>query len=485
MKSRRGRAPKIKKIRCGIQAGQPRDYPCSLIGDMIKAPRGGSLYYGANPFTLMANSDPPSQPPAAPAEVHSQLIPIRARASRLPNTFAALEHRNYQLYFGGQLVSVAGTWMQTTAQLWLVYKLSGSELMLGVVGFAAAIPALLVSPWGGVIVDRVPKRTLLVATQAAAMLLAFILAALAFTNTVQVWHIVVLAAGLGLVNAFDGPARQAFVVEMVGREDMVNAIALNSMMFNSARVIGPWLGGVTYAAFGAAWCFLLNGLSFLAVIGGLLMMTPALRPTAPLHISPWKQLTGGLGYVRSKPELIGLLLLALISSMFALSYSAVLPAFIDQVLHRGAQEFGNVNAATGLGAVTGALFIAHNGENSGKRGRWLLLASIGFPAVLLAFANNSGYLPALGLAYGLGLGFMIQFTLINTLLQTHVDDQLRGRVMSLYTVTFFGLAPFGNLAIGALSEAWGLGPTISASAGLALVFSAVVLVAIPAVRKLG
>lgn len=422
--------------------------------------------------------------PSSAAEIPSQLIPIRARTARLPTTFAALGHRNYQLYFGGQLVSVAGTWMQITAQGWLVYQLSGSELMLGVVGFAAAIPALLVSPWGGVIVDRVPKRSLLVVTQATAMLLAFILAALTFTHAVQVWHIVALAAGLGLVNAVDGPARQAFVVEMVGREDMVNAIALNSMMFNSARVIGPWLGGVTYAAFGASWCFLLNGLSFLAVITGLLLMQPVRMTTPPAHVSPWKLLVTGLGYVREQPDLLGLLLLALISSLFALSYSAVLPAFVDVVLHRGAADFGNINAATGLGAVFGALLIAHNGERSGRRGQWLALACLAFPAALLMFANNAAFLPALGLAFAMGLCFMIQFTLINTLLQTNVEDTLRGRVMSLYTVTFFGLAPFGNLAIGALSEAWGLSPTISLSAGLAIVFGGIVLLAIPQVRRL-
>jgi MFS family permease len=255
-------------------------------------------------------------------------------------------------------------------------------------------------------------------------------------------------------------------------------------LFNSARVIGPWLGGVTYAAFGASWCFLLNGLSFVAVIGGLLFMMPVSRPLAPSHTSPWKQLTGGLSYVRQNVDLLALLLLALIASLFGLSYSAVLPAFVDQILHGGAEQFGNLNAATGLGAVIGALVVAQRGERGGWRGRWLVVSSLAFPAVLLLFANTAAYLPSLMLAFGLGLGFMIQFTLINTLLQTRVEDTLRGRVMSLYTLTFFGLAPFGNLAIGALSEVWGLSPTISLSAVLAIVFTGVVLLAIPPVRKL-
>ena len=188
------------------------------------------------------------------------------------NPFAALRHRNFQLYFGGQLISNAGTWMQVIAQGWLVYQISHSELALGVVGFASAIPSLLATPWGGVVVDRVPKRTLLILTQTGAMLLAFILAALAFTGLVQQWHIILLAAGLGLVNSFDSPGRQAFVVEMVGREDLPNAIALNSLMFNSARIVGPAIGGLLLAVVGAAWCFTINGISYLAVIAGLWAM---------------------------------------------------------------------------------------------------------------------------------------------------------------------------------------------------------------------
>jgi MFS family permease len=236
----------------------------------------------------MPNELSPLTPPPAP-ETPPQVVPLRARQIRVPRTFAALQHHNFQLYFGGQLISVAGTWMQIIAQGWLVYQISHSELTLGIVGFASALPALLVSPWGGVVVDRVPKRSLLVVTQATAMLLAFILAALSFMGVVQVWHIVLLAGGLGFVNAFDGPGRQAFVVEMVGREDLTNAIAMNSMMFNSARIVGPAIGGLLLASVGASWCFLINGLTFLAVIAGLLAMQ--LQPHRPNlnTASPWKQ----------------------------------------------------------------------------------------------------------------------------------------------------------------------------------------------------
>ncbi len=229
------------------------------------------------------------------------------------NAFAALRHRNFQLYFAGQLVSNAGTWMQVIAQGWLVYQIGHSELALGAVGFASAIPSLVATPWGGVVVDRVPKRTLLILTQTGAMLLAFVLAALVFSGLVQQWHIILLAAGLGLVNSFDSPARQAFVVEMVGREDLPNAIALNSLMFNSARVVGPALGGLLLAVVGAGWCFTINGISFLAVIWSLWAMELHPEGAKVTAESPWKQFVsrdparvgaGGIG--RFDPDLADL-----------------------------------------------------------------------------------------------------------------------------------------------------------------------------------
>ena len=209
------------------------------------------------------------------------------------STFSAMRHRNFQLYFGGQLVSNVGTWMQIIAQAWVVYQIGHSELILGLVAFASAIPVLVISPWAGVVVDRVSRRTLLMMTQSGAMVLAFVMAALTFTNVIQEWHVILLAALLGVVNAFDAPARQAFVPEMVEREDLPNAIALNSMMFNSARVIGPAVAGLTLALVGAAWCFTINGISFLAVLLGLwLMKIP--RRNIPHTASAWDQLVGGL-----------------------------------------------------------------------------------------------------------------------------------------------------------------------------------------------
>ncbi len=399
-------------------------------------------------------------------------------------TFRSLRHRNYQLYFGGQLISVAGTWMQAVAQAWLVYQISHSDFTLGIVSFASAIPALIISPWGGVIVDRVPKRGLLIVTQTTAMLLAFILSVLAFTNTVQVWHVIVLAAGLGLVNAFDGPARQAFVVEMVGREDLTNAIALNSMMFNSARVIGPAIGGLLLAGLGAAWCFFLNGLSYLAVIAGLWAMQQ-LPPPPPGRVmaAPMKELASGLKYVWHYVDQFALLLVALIYAVFALSYATVLPAFADQVLHAGATGYGLLNAAVGLGAVLGAFIIARTGGGV-SRGRVMVLASLAFPLVLLCFAYVGVMGVSLLLALGLGTLFMVQFTLINTLLQLRVADEMRGRVLSLYSLTFFGFAPFGNLAIGNLAGVWGLSFTIGLSAVVSLVLFLIVFAIVPRLRHL-
>lgn len=411
-----------------------------------------------------------------------QVIKAKARP-RVSKTFRAMQHRNFRLYFVGQLISVAGTWMQTVAQALLVYQLSRSELMLGVVGFAAAIPSLLISPWGGVIVDRANKRNLLVITQSAAMVLAFILAALTFTGAVQVWHIVLLAAGLGVVNAFDGPGRQAFVVEMVGREDLPNAIAVNSMMFNGARVIGPAIGGVLYVAIGAAGCFFLNGLSFLAVIVCLLMMRLTPRERVVKGESPWRDLLRGLRYVLAHREIMALLMLALIFSVFGISYFAILPAFADQILHIDEAGYGALNSMLGVGALSAAFFIARYGDR-GQRGRWLIMANLAFPIGLLIFANNTSPTVALGLALLLGIAFMFEFALINTLLQTSVPDEMRGRVMGLYTLTFFGFAPFGNLALGQWSEITGMSFTISVSAALTLVLAVTVIVLVPRLRKL-
>ena len=418
-----------------------------------------------------------------PVLAEKSVAPVAPVSPRTSRTFSAMRHRNFQLYFGGQLISNIGTWMQIIAQAWVVYQLGHSELTLGLVAFASAIPVLAVSPWGGVIVDRVSRRNLLMLTQTSAMLLAFAMAALTFTGVIREWHVIVLAALLGVVNAFDAPARQAFVPEMVGKEDLPNAIALNSMMFNSARVIGPALSGMLLAIVGAAWCFTLNGISYLAVLIGLWLMKLPPHETPSNPPSPWKQLVSGLQYTARHQEMSTLILLSLVFSIFGISYSTLLPAFVEKVLHGDALAYGWVNAATGLGAVSGAFLLAHR-VSHGRRGQLLVLANLAFPLILIAFSFTSFYPLALVLAYGLGIGFMTQFTTINTLLQTRVEDAFRGRVMGLYTLTFFGFSPFGNLLIGFLGEKLGLSLVMALFAVCSLVLSRLVLRKSPEIPKL-
>jgi MFS family permease len=420
------------------------------------------------------------EPPIEPISPVLSSAPPRVESD---TTFVAMRHRNFQLYFGGQLISNIGTWMQIIAQSWVVYQIGHSEVTLGLVAFASAIPILLISPWAGVIVDRMSRRKLLVMTQSGAMLLAFILAALTFANVVTEWQVIVLAALLGVVNAFDAPARQAFVPEMVGKKDLPNAIALTSMMFNMARVIGPAIAGLVLAAVGAAWCFTLNGISFFAVIIGLLLMELPQFQKLQHKSSPLQQLVGGMRYTVKNREIYALILLSLVFSFFGMSYSTLLPAFVQETLHQGAMAYGVMNAATGLGAVTGAFLLAHR-VSHGRRGQLLVIANIAFPLILIAFSFTSAYPLSLLLAYGLGIGFMVQFTIINTLLQTRVEDSYRGRVMGLYTITFFGFAPFGNLLIGFLGQQIGLGIAMTLFAVCALILSRLVLVKAPELQKL-
>ncbi len=398
-------------------------------------------------------------------------------------TFSALRHANFRLYFAGMLVSNIGTWMQIIAQGWVVYQLGHSELTLGLVAFASAIPVLLVSPFAGVVVDRVSLRGLLMVTNSGSMLLALALGALSFAGAVKEWHVILLAALLGIVNAFDAPARQAFVPKMVGKEDMPNAIAMNSVMFNSARVIGPALAGILVAAIGPAWCFTLNGVSFLAVIGSLWMMKLPPHASVRNPESPWAQMMGGLSYTARSRELSALILLSLVFSIFGISYATVMPAFVQKILHQGAGGFGWITTATGLGAVCGAFLLAHS-SSDGRRGKLLVLTIFLFPLNLAVFSFTPYFPLSMLLAFGLGLGFMVQFTCLNTLLQTRVEDAYRGRVMGLYALTFFGFAPFGNLLIGFLGEKLGLGAGMTIFAVCALGFSSLILAKVPEIRTM-
>jgi MFS family permease len=401
----------------------------------------------------------------------------------LSRTFAALQHRNYRLFFFGQLVSLTGTWMQNVAQAWLVYELTNSPFKLGVVMFSAGVPVLAFSLWAGVVADRMPKRRLLLLTQTAMMTLAFLLATDMFLGTIAWWHIAVLAFLLGTANAFDAPARQAFVVEMVGRKELMNAIALNSAIFNSARIIGPALAGVVLAALGAAWCFVVNGVSFLAVIAGLALMTVRPYVGASSTESPFRQMREGLSYIWHHPTVRPLLTLVAVSNMFAFGFMALLPAFAQDVLHVGTVGYGFMSTAIGVGALAGALVIASLG-NYQRKGQILTAGNLLFPVMVIALSLSQSFQLTMGFLVVAGLGFMTQNATANTLVQTTVPDSLRGRVMSVYMMVFLGFFPIGSLLAGAVAERFGIQAGAAFGGVIALAYSLYLFWRVPAIRAL-
>jgi MFS family permease len=388
----------------------------------------------------------PDRPPSVPA-------------SRLAVTLRAFRHRNFQLFFGGQLISLIGTWMQNIAQAWLVYRLTGSSLKLGAVSFAGQIPVFLVAPFGGAIADRHNRHRVVIATQAASMILAFILAVLTLTNTVKVPHIFILAALLGMVNAFDIPARQSFLVDMVGKEDLMNAIALNSSMFNGARIIGPAIAGVLVASIGEGWCFFANGVSYIAVIAGLLMMevAPHRLPAEGGHL---QHILEGFRFVSSTAPIRVLLVLLGLVSLVGMPYSVLMPIFADRILHGGARGLGILMGATGIGALLGALTLASRSGFTGLA-KWIGLACGGFGAFLIMFSFSRFFWLSAALLVPVGYCMMLEMSSSNTLIQAMVPDHFRGRVMAVYSMMFMGMAPFGALFGGALADRLGAPITVA------------------------
>ena len=386
----------------------------------------------------------------------------------------ALKHRNFQLFFSGQLISLIGTWMQTVAQSWLVYRLTGSGLKLGAVGFASQIPVFLVAPLGGIVADRTNRKHVVIATQTASMLLAFALAALTLLHYVQVWHVFVLAAMLGVVNAFDIPGRQSFLVDMVGKEDLMNAIALNSSMFNGARVIGPAVAGVLVARLGEGWCFFANGVSYIAVIAGLLLMNVHAPARVSAATSPWEHIIEGFQFVNQTAPIRALLVLLGVVSVTGMPYVVLMPIFADKILHDGGQEFasligshdlgavrlGILMGAAGVGALLGALTLAIRSGVKGL-GTWVTVCCGGFGVSLILFALSKSFWLSVLLLLPVGYFIMLQMASSNTLIQVMVPDALRGRVMALYSMMFMGMAPVGALLGGALSDRLGAPMTIA------------------------
>ena len=396
----------------------------------------------------------------------------------------ALRHRNFQLFFSGQLISLVGTWMQTVAQSWLVYRLTGSGLLLGSVGFASQIPVFLVAPLGGIAADRGNRQRIVIATQVASMILALVLALLTLTHRVQVWHIFVLAALLGIVNAFDIPGRQAFLVDMVGKEDLMNAIALNSSMFNGARVIGPAVAGVLVARLGEGWCFFANGVSYIAVIVGLLLMKVHAPAKASPETSPLEHIIEGFQFVSRTAPIRALLILLGLVSVTGMPYVVLMPIFADRILHNGGQELasligshdlgavrlGILMGAAGVGALLGALTLAARSGVKGL-GTWVSVCCAGFGISLILFAFSTSFWLSVFLLLPAGYFIMLQMASSNTLIQVMVPDALRGRAMAVYSMMFMGMAPIGALLGGALSDRLGA-PWTVAIGGFASVMGA-------------
>jgi MFS family permease len=408
--------------------------------------------------------------------------PGTEHTSRIHRTFAALKHPNYRLWFQGQLVSLFGSWMQTTAQGFLVFELTHSPQWLGYVGFAAGIPTWILTLYGGVVADRVSRRTLLVITQSVMMVLAFVLAGLTFFHVVQAWHVVMLAFCLGIANSFDAPARQAFVSELVPRDDLTNAIALNATMFHTATAIGPAAAGLAYAMFGASACFAINGVSFVAVIVALRKMKLAGNERSRQLPSAFVELKEGLRYVITEPVVRVLIIMVAVNSMFALSLTTLVPAWAVKVLKGDATTNGFLLSARGVGSLAGALLIASLGRIS-YRGRLVTLGSLLYPVILIFFAcTRSIPLSLLSLA-GAGCGMILVMNLANAMVQTRAPDHLRGRVMGSYTWIFFGFMPLGALWLGTIADKFGEPEAVILSAVLALICSMSVWLLYPKLRQ--
>jgi MFS family permease len=406
----------------------------------------------------------------------------RGRSRTGGGTFAALAWPNYRLWFFGQMTSLFGTWMQSTAQGYLVFELTRSSAWLGYTGFAGGIASWLFTLLGGVLADRVSRRRILVVTQALSMLLAAVLSALVFAGVVAPWHILVLAFLLGIVNAFDAPARQSFVLEMVGREDLTNAIALNSTMFNAATVVGPAVGGLAYAAFGPGWCFAINGLSFVAVIAALLAMR--LGPgSAPPQRTVRVQVAEGLRAIAAERRILALIVLVALSSLFGFAYVTLMPAWAVKILGGDARTNGLLQSARGAGALVAALLIASRGRFRGK-GRILTAGSLAFPVVLAALSFTRSLALSLGGLFLAGAALISMFNLANALVQTLVPDAVRGRVMAVYNLAFLGLAPIGSLAIGAAAERIGEPSALLAFAAVSFACTGGIALAVPSLRRL-
>ncbi len=412
--------------------------------------------------TLQTDSPSPSSQGAAATPATSSGGP------RPPRFLRALGAYNYRLWFGGQGLSLIGTWMQRVTVSWVVWTMTHSALLLGLVGFAGQIFTFALSPVAGVLSDRWNRYRIMLVTQTLSLVQAALMAALALAHMLTVWEIFVLSAVLGAINAFDVPARQAFTVEMVERaEDLPNAIALNSTLVNGARMVGPATAGILLKAVGAGVSFLLNAVSFVFVIGALLLMHVTFRPRQRGKQRMGREMAEGLSYVRQNRPIRTVLIILALVSLFAMPYQQLMPIFAAQILRGGPQTLGFLMAAAGVGAIAGSIFLASR-EDPRHLPLALLVGLFLFGGALVGFALSHTLWLSLAILVLVGFGMMVLITAGNTLLQTVVDDEMRGRVMSLYTMAFFGMGPWGNLLAGALASAVGAPFTIAVAGTLCL-----------------
>jgi MFS family permease len=397
--------------------------------------------------------------------------------------FRSVSHRNYRLFFGGQGISLIGTWIQQVAMSWLVYRMTNSAFLLGAVGFSGQIPSFLLAPFAGVLIDRWNRHRILILTQSLATIQAFVLSALALTGKIAIWHIIVLSLFLGLVNAFDMPTRQAFVVEMVeNSEDLGNAIALNSLLFNGARLLGPSIGGILISLVGEGICFLLNGLSFFAVILALLAMKikPRMIQSQTSHVI--KGLREGFTYTFGFPPIRALLFLLGLVSLAGMPYTVLMPIFAKNILKGGPHTLGFLMGASGIGALVGAVYLASRRNVLGL-GKLIIIALNIFGIGLIAFALSRIFPVSLILMVFVGFGMMVQMASSNTIIQTVVEEDKRGRVMSFYTMSLMGMAPFGSLLAGSLASKIGAPGTIVIGGIACLLGSAIFARRVPSLRE--
>jgi MFS family permease len=409
---------------------------------------------------------------------------MNAQANRKSPLLPALRSRNYRLFFGGQGISLIGSWMTQLATIWLVYHLTNNPFMLGVVGFMSQIPSFFLTPLGGVFVDRFSRHRILIGTQILAMIQSLTLAVLTFTGIIHIWHIIALSLLQGIINAFDAPARQAFVSELVERrDDLANAIAINSTMFNGARLIGPAIGGLLIARVGSAYCFLIDGLSYIAVIVALLAMKFKPWRTTVTHGNPLEKIKEGFVYAFGFPPIRSILLLSAFFSFFGMQYTVLAPVFAEEILKGSAETLGFLMAASGVGALASGIHLATRQTVIGL-GKLIVLGLAIVGIALIAF-SLSRLLPLSLLAMlFVGLGAILVIAGSNTVLQTILEDDKRGRVLSLYTMSFLGMIPFGNLAAGALARQVGAPYTLIID-GIACIFGSIYFAKqLPELRKM-